>query len=115
MPLIKVLQLQSKPQLRTGCQKLCKRKYLHAWAQRAQRAHTNAVENLVLFAPAVVILVALHRGTEATVMACSVYFWARVVHYLAFTFGIPFLRTLAYFTGLGVVFYILYVALQTAA
>ena len=32
-------------------------------------------------------------------MACTVYFWARVVHYLAYTFAIPWVRTLAFAAG----------------
>lgn len=47
---------------------------LAAWAQRAQRAHANAVENLVVFAPAVLAVVALHREDSLTAIACGVYF-----------------------------------------
>jgi uncharacterized MAPEG superfamily protein len=32
-------------------------------------------------------------------MAAAVYFWARVVHFLAYTFRIPWVRTLAFFVG----------------
>ena len=31
----------------------------------------------------------------ATVMACTVYFWARLVHPLAYTLALPRVRTLA--------------------
>jgi uncharacterized MAPEG superfamily protein len=67
-----------------------------AWAQRMMAAHTNAVENLVLFAPIVLVLQALKISNDTTVLACAVYFWARLAHYLIYTFGIPVARTLAF-------------------
>jgi uncharacterized MAPEG superfamily protein len=70
-----------------------------AWAQRLYFAHTNAVENLVIFAPLVLILDAQGHSTESTVIACAVYFWARLVHAVVYTMGIPILRTLAFTVG----------------
>jgi uncharacterized MAPEG superfamily protein len=70
-----------------------------AWAQRLQAAHTNAVENLVVFAALVLTLHAINHSTESTVLACAVYFWARLVHALVYTLGIPVLRTLAFAVG----------------
>jgi uncharacterized MAPEG superfamily protein len=69
------------------------------WAQRMMRAHGNAVENLVVFATLVLIANAmgLTGGTIAT--AAVVYFWARVVHVIAYTFAIPWVRTLAFVVG----------------
>ena len=69
------------------------------WAARLKAAHYNAVENLVVFAPLVLVLHALGVSNEATVLACSVYFWARVVHYLAYGLAIPWVRTLAFAVG----------------
>lgn len=74
-------------------------KPLAAWAERMKKAHYNAVENLVLFAPLVLMLHALGISNETTVMACTVYFWARVVHYVVYTLGIPWLRTLTFTVG----------------
>jgi uncharacterized MAPEG superfamily protein len=70
-----------------------------AWAQRLYFAHTNAVENLVIFAPLVLILDALGHTTPATVMACAVFFWARLAHVIVYTIGVPVLRTLAFAVG----------------
>ncbi|HZL40735.1 MAG TPA: MAPEG family protein [Pseudolabrys sp.] len=70
-----------------------------AWARRLQAAHNNAVENLVIFAPLVLILQAINHSTESTVLACAVFFWARLVHALVYTLGIPVLRTLAFAIG----------------
>ena len=74
-------------------------KPLAPWAERARKAHYNAVENLVVFAAAVFILNAAGVSNDVTVMACTVYFWARLVHYIVYTAGIPWLRTLSYAVG----------------
>ncbi len=71
------------------------------WAARMIKAHDNAVENLVVFAALVLTAHALGVSNEATVTACCVYFWARVVHLAAYTFRIPWVRTLAFVAGFG--------------
>jgi len=74
-------------------------KPLSPWAERAKKAHYNAVENLVVFAAAVLVLNAVGISNDATIIACTVYFWARLVHYAVYTAGIPWLRTLSYTVG----------------
>jgi len=71
-------------------------KPLSPWAERAKKAHYNSVENLVIFAPAVVLAQMLGVVNATTGMAAMVYFWARVVHYLVYTFGVPWLRTISF-------------------
>jgi uncharacterized MAPEG superfamily protein len=66
---------------------------LSAWAERSQRAHRNAVENLVLFAPLVLLADAIGLTNAATEWACLIYFWMRVLHYLSYTAGIIGVRT----------------------
>jgi uncharacterized MAPEG superfamily protein len=68
------------------------------WARRMMAAHTNAVENLVIFAPLVLIVQVLSIATAATAFACALYFWSRLAHVVVYTLGIPVLRTLS-FTG----------------
>ena len=70
-----------------------------AWAMRLYFAHTNAVENLVIFAPLVLILDAQGHSTQSTAIACAVYFWARLAHVIVYAMGIPVLRTLAFAAG----------------
>ena len=74
-------------------------KPLSPWATRAKAAHYNSVENLVIFAALVLIANAVNISNDATILACQIYFWARVVHFLAYTFGIPWVRTLAFTAG----------------
>lgn len=68
------------------------------WARRLMAAHTNAVENLIVFAPLVLTTRALGITTAVTAFACALYFWSRLAHVVVYTLGIPVLRTLS-FTG----------------
>lgn len=69
------------------------------WAERMKAAHYNAVENLVVFAALVLIAHVAGIHNEATVLAAAIYFWARLVHFVAYTFRIPWVRTLAFVVG----------------
>ena len=59
------------------------------WALRAKRAHSNAIENLVVFATLVVVAQLAGVSNSTTAFAAALYFWARLGHFLALTFGIP--------------------------
>ena len=69
------------------------------WATRLMFAHDNAVENLIVFAPLVLILNEIDYSTKWTVYACAVYFWARLAHVFVYTLGLPVFRTLAFTVG----------------
>lgn len=71
------------------------------WAWRADCAHKNAVENLVVFAPLVLIAVQLDLPSSTTATTGAIYFAARLVHYVVYVLGIPVVRTLAYAVGLA--------------
>jgi uncharacterized MAPEG superfamily protein len=71
------------------------------WATRMKAAHDNAIANLAIFAPLVLIAHAADISNEATVMACAIYFWARVVHAVVYSFAIPWVRTIAFVVGFG--------------
>lgn len=68
------------------------------WAVRLMKAHANAVENLVVFAALVLAAQAAGVSNSITAGAAALYFWSRVVHVLAYTFALPWVRTLG-FTG----------------
>ena len=74
-------------------------KPISGWAQNLKCAHYNAVENLVVFATLVLVAHAAGISNETTVLACTVYFWARLVHAIVYTLAIPWVRTLAFFVG----------------
>ena len=45
------------------------------------------------------ILNAADYSTKWTVIACMVYFWARVAHVIVYALGIPVFRTLTFTVG----------------
>jgi uncharacterized MAPEG superfamily protein len=69
------------------------------WARRLMKAHNNAVENLVIFAALVLAAQVAGVSNGAIATAAMVYFWARVVHAIGYTFGVPWVRTIAFTVG----------------
>lgn len=86
-----------------------------AWAERARRAHANAIENLAAFAPAVLMVAILGASTPATVLSAKVYLGARLVHYVVYAAGIPVVRTLAFVVGVVATLVVAAVVLGQAA
>jgi uncharacterized MAPEG superfamily protein len=69
------------------------------WMDRARRAHANAVENLAVFAPLVLLAAAIGLSTPVTTTAAWTYVVARLSHFVIYTAGIPVLRTFAFLVG----------------
>jgi uncharacterized MAPEG superfamily protein len=77
---------------------------LSDWATRAKKAHTNAVENLIILAPLVLASVILLKDKPnidftSLITTLKVYFVARIFHYLFYIFKIPYLRTVCFLIG----------------
>ena len=53
----------------------------------------------MLFATLVLVAHAAGVSNATTVLVCQVYFWARVVHLVSYTLGIPWVRTLSFAVG----------------
>jgi len=62
-------------------------------AGRAQRAHRNMLESLVLFAALVLVAQATGKANAATALGAQLFFWARLAYALVYLVGIPWLRT----------------------
>jgi uncharacterized MAPEG superfamily protein len=71
------------------------------WAERMRLAHTNAVENLAIFAPLVLVAQALNIHTTVRAAACVIYFWARLAHFVLYALRVPVLRTVSFLVGWG--------------
>jgi len=71
------------------------------WSKRMMQAHENAIENIAIFAPLVLLIQITGLNSATTTMACMVYFFARLTHYIAFTFAAPLLRVLTFLIGFG--------------
>lgn len=69
------------------------------WADRARRAHLNAVENIAVFAPLVLVVIVAGVSSPATVLASRIYVAARLTHYVIYVAGIPVARTAAFLIG----------------
>lgn len=70
-----------------------------AWAQRLMKAHANAVENLVIFAPLILLSQSLGVSGPVIAFAAMLYFWSRVVHAVSYLLAIPWVRTLSFAVG----------------
>jgi uncharacterized MAPEG superfamily protein len=80
---------------------------LTGWVGRAERAHYNMLESLVLFAALVVIAVLANKTNSTTLMAAQLFVWARLAYAVIYLAGIPWLRTLVWFVsmiGLVIIF-----------
>ena len=66
------------------------------WVARARRAHANLIENLAPFAIVVLAAHVAGAANSTTALGATLFFWARAAHFLIYTAGIPYLRTLAF-------------------
>jgi uncharacterized MAPEG superfamily protein len=69
------------------------------WAQRLKKAHANAVENLVVFAPLVIVASILGIYSSLTAFLTIVYFLARLAHAVGFSLAIPGVKTVSFVIG----------------
>ncbi|MDT8384829.1 MAG: MAPEG family protein [Gammaproteobacteria bacterium] len=72
------------------------------WAIRMMQAHDNAIENLVLFAPLVILVEITGANSGTTATACMIYFFTRLIHFTVFTFAGPLLRVVSFLVGFWV-------------
>ena len=73
---------------------------LTGWAGRAQRAHRNMLESLVLFAVVVLVAGLTDKTNSTTLLGAQLYFWARLVYAVVYVIGIPWVRTLLWFASI---------------
>lgn len=68
------------------------------WAQRAKRAHLNMVETMPAFVAVIAAAVFMGEGADGASIGhwAMIFVYARIVHYLVYTLGVPFLRTPTY-------------------
>ncbi|MFT4820635.1 MAG: putative MAPEG superfamily protein [Candidatus Azotimanducaceae bacterium] len=66
---------------------------LHA---RITRLRANMIENLLLFAPVVLVAQAIGVSNEMTVLGAQLFFYARLAHAVIYMAGWPWIRPLAF-------------------
>ena len=69
------------------------------WAGRAQRAHRNMLESLVLFASLVLVAVIAGKTNSTTLLGAQIFLWARLAYAVIYVAGIPWLRTAVWFVS----------------
>ncbi len=80
---------------------------LTGWAGRAQRAHRNMLESLVLFAILVLVAQVAGKANATTALGAQLFFWGRLAYAAIYVAGIPWLRTGAWavsIVGLAMIF-----------
>jgi uncharacterized MAPEG superfamily protein len=95
-----VLIAASGAQLQVGLERLAGNREdlpeMTGWAGRAQRAHRNMLENLILFAILVLVAQAVGIRNGTTLLGAQLFFWGRVAHAVLYIAGIPWARTAAW-------------------
>ena len=66
---------------------------IEGWAGRANRAHRNMLESLVLFGALVLTAHAAGRANAMTALGAQLFFWARLAYAVIYLAGVPWLRT----------------------
>lgn len=64
-----------------------------SWAGRAQRAHRNMLESLVLFAVLVIVTEIINKNSAVTGLGAQLFFWARVAYAVIYIIGVPWVPT----------------------
>jgi uncharacterized MAPEG superfamily protein len=63
------------------------------WAERARRAHRDMVENMILFAPLLVIADIAGRDNRMTEIGAQLFLWSRLAYAIVYIAGVPRLPT----------------------
>ena len=63
------------------------------WGGRAERAHRNMLQSLVLFAALVLAAQVTNRLDAITALGAQLFFWARLAYAAVYVIGLPWLRT----------------------
>jgi len=70
------------------------------WVGRAERAHANLAENLIIFAILVLVVHVAGRANDTSATGAVIFFGARVAHAVVYIAGIPGVRTLVWVVSL---------------
>ncbi|MEZ5924251.1 MAG: MAPEG family protein [Hyphomicrobiaceae bacterium] len=63
------------------------------WGGRAQRAHRNMLESLIIFAILVLAAKSLNISNTTTELGAYLFFWGRIGHAVVYIMGLPWVRT----------------------
>jgi len=63
------------------------------WAGRAERAHRNMLQSLVLFTALVLAAQVMSRLDATTALGAQLFFWGRLAYAAVYLIGLPWIRT----------------------
>jgi uncharacterized MAPEG superfamily protein len=63
------------------------------WAGRAERAHRNMLQSLVLFTALVLAAQVTSKLDATTALGAQLFFWARLAYAAVYVIGLPWIRT----------------------
>lgn len=66
---------------------------------RIERALTNSITAMALFAPAILILVFTNQTSSSSLLAAQVFLIGRIIYLPAYAFRLTGVRTVAWFVG----------------
>ncbi|UWR14542.1 MAPEG family protein [Sulfitobacter sp. M368] len=66
---------------------------------RINRALTNSITAMALFAPAILLLVVQDKTTPTTLLVAQLFLVARIIYLPVYALGVPAIRTLAWLVG----------------
>jgi len=78
------------------------------FVQRAKRANQNMIEALMMFAPLALILAVTDTTSSLTTLGAALFFWGRVAYAPLYWFGVPWVRSAAWFVSIAGILMILW-------
>lgn len=66
---------------------------------RMNRALTNSITAMALFAPAILLLVVQDKTNSTTLLVAQLFLVARIIYLPVYALGVPAIRTLAWLVG----------------
>jgi uncharacterized MAPEG superfamily protein len=75
---------------------------------RTKRAQANYIESMCMFVPLVLVAAVTNSFSEVTALGAAMFFWGRVVFAPTYWFGVPWVRTLAWFVSIAGILMILW-------
>ncbi|BCD99324.1 MAPEG family protein [Marinagarivorans cellulosilyticus] len=70
------------------------------WNDRLNRAIRNLIEAIAIFAPIMLAVHGLGLNNDVSALGAQIFLVSRIVHAVIYTLGVPWIRTLAWFTGI---------------
>ena len=100
LTLVQMLVASSGATLQVGLPKLAGNREgmteCEGWVGRAQRAHRNMLENLPLFAAAVLVAAVAGKADATTALGAQIFLSARALYAVVYLVGIHWLRTVVW-------------------